>query len=257
MAIIKCAVCGRSFLSRGVRVCPSCMRSYRALIRKKKCIEYLGGKCAKCGRTDEAVLTFHHIDSTQKNFNISDWIGMSPGFETMTWDELKSEIDKTTCLCFNCHRLEHYRHPELKEYIPYLTKEQRQELEADIIHDSELLTILNDEEAIRDSLMTVEEPTDIALELQRHQDKLEALLKEPASTTEIRTCLFCGESYTEDRESFCSDYCQQEAAQLALELDIKRPKYIEELATLGMTGTLQKHGWKRKQLTKRLPFLMW
>lgn len=57
----------------------------------------LGGKCNKCGETDMFKLHFHHIDPTQKEFQISKITAHVP------WPIIKQEIDKCILLCANCH----------------------------------------------------------------------------------------------------------------------------------------------------------
>ncbi len=54
-------------------------------------------KCADCGTTDPAVLTFDHVKG-KKKYNIASMT--SKGFSL---DALKTEIDKTEIVCFNCH----------------------------------------------------------------------------------------------------------------------------------------------------------
>ena len=63
---------------------------------KQKLVEYKGGKCEKCGY-NRCIdnLTFHHLDPSKKDFQIS---GASKSFET-----LKKETDKCQMLCRNCH----------------------------------------------------------------------------------------------------------------------------------------------------------
>lgn len=38
--------------------------------KKLKSINYLGGKCKKCGESNISKLTFHHINTYEKNSNI-------------------------------------------------------------------------------------------------------------------------------------------------------------------------------------------
>lgn len=74
----------------------------RHLKFKSWAIEYLGGKCKRCGLVDKTcVYDFHHYDPTTKDVAFSLLLGHS--FETM-----KIEIDKCILLCANCHRLVHY-----------------------------------------------------------------------------------------------------------------------------------------------------
>lgn len=68
--------------------------------KKKKLIEYKGGKCQVCGYNKcEQALEFHHIDSTQKEFDISS--------NSYSFEKMKLEADKCALLCANCHREVH------------------------------------------------------------------------------------------------------------------------------------------------------
>lgn len=63
---------------------------------KQKLVEYKGGKCLKCGYNKYfGNLTFHHRDPLQKDFTISG--------QSISFDKLKSEVDKCELLCHNCH----------------------------------------------------------------------------------------------------------------------------------------------------------
>ena len=65
--------------------------------RKLECINYKGGKCARCGYDKyPGALDFHHIDPTQKEFDISK-------LRTYNIEKLKPELDKCICVCKNCH----------------------------------------------------------------------------------------------------------------------------------------------------------
>lgn len=66
---------------------------------KKMAIEYKGGKCQKCGYNKcNAALEFHHIDSNEKDFNIS-----KKG-HCRSWEKVKDELDKCILVCSNCHK---------------------------------------------------------------------------------------------------------------------------------------------------------
>lgn len=72
------------------------MQSYRVGV-KQKCIEYKGGKCHICGYDKcKAALSFHHLDSSQKDYTISGG--------TKSFENLKSELDKCILVCSNCHQ---------------------------------------------------------------------------------------------------------------------------------------------------------
>ncbi len=65
-------------------------------------VEYLGGKCIKCGYSKyPEVLEFHHKDPSTKEFNL----GLN-GL-TRSWERTKKEIEKCDLLCANCHRERH------------------------------------------------------------------------------------------------------------------------------------------------------
>ena len=66
---------------------------------KIKCVEYKGGKCVVCGyKKYIGALEFHHLDRTQKSFNISN-------LRSYTFDQtVIDELDKCALVCANCHR---------------------------------------------------------------------------------------------------------------------------------------------------------
>ncbi len=72
--------------------------------RKLKYIEYKGGKCENCGYDKcPAVLEFHHLDPSKKDFSITSH--KSP----KVWELVKPELDKCILFCANCHREEHFK----------------------------------------------------------------------------------------------------------------------------------------------------
>ena len=64
--------------------------------RKSYCLEYLGGKCVKCGTTHN--LEFDHIKRDTKKYNITRKVDK-------TFDILKEELDKCQLLCYDCHKI--------------------------------------------------------------------------------------------------------------------------------------------------------
>jgi deoxycytidylate deaminase len=65
---------------------------------KLQAIEYKGGKCIKCGYNKcPAALTFHHIDSSLKEF------GIAQNGNIKSFERMKPELDKCLLLCHNCH----------------------------------------------------------------------------------------------------------------------------------------------------------
>jgi len=62
-------------------------------------IEYKGGRCILCGYDKcQEALEFHHTDSSQKDF------GVSQDGLTRSWERVKNELDKCIMVCANCHR---------------------------------------------------------------------------------------------------------------------------------------------------------
>lgn len=62
---------------------------------KKKAILYKGSCCLLCGYNRcEAALHFHHVNSFEKEFNISD---------QSNWSKIEQELEKCVLLCSNCH----------------------------------------------------------------------------------------------------------------------------------------------------------
>lgn len=72
------------------------------LEKKEKIQEIKKSKeCSKCGEKRYYLLDFHHIDSTKKDFQISQ--GESRG-----WNKIQLELEKCVPLCSNCHREFHH-----------------------------------------------------------------------------------------------------------------------------------------------------
>ena len=61
--------------------------------RRKKIIDYLGGKCIKCGSKEK--LEIDHINANEKVCNVKD---------NLTFKTMKEEIDKCQVLCYDCHK---------------------------------------------------------------------------------------------------------------------------------------------------------
>ena len=191
-----CPICKSATVSGNNKICGSCLRIYQRIYRKKKAIEYLGGKCAKCGRTDLPTLTFHHVDPSLKNYNISEWVVGKTGYN-MSWETVKRELDKCIVLCYNCHKYEHDHGQTLKDYLPYLSKKQRRLLERELLTDEELFQFWDNDNVLNDLVM--------------NRSEAEAMARVNSSNN----CLFCGEPSV---GYFCSDYCKQEAQREAASL---------------------------------------
>lgn len=99
-------LCGSCNVSRefykGSNCCKSCdnkRRSGRQIELKIRAITYKGGKCTRCGYDQHyAALTFHHLRDKEMVWN---------QMRSLTWEKVKSELDKCELLCVNCHYIEH------------------------------------------------------------------------------------------------------------------------------------------------------
>ncbi len=74
---------------------------------KETLVALKGGKCERCGY-DKCIqaLEFHHLDPTQKEFNLSTLRGGAIKHSLI-------EIEKCILLCSNCHKEEHFNNPLL------------------------------------------------------------------------------------------------------------------------------------------------
>lgn len=81
-------------------------------IIKRWVVEEKGGKCTICGYNKcEEALELHHLDPSEKEFNISD-----RNLRYSDWPMIKKEIEKGVLVCSNCHREIHTGlHPEFLE----------------------------------------------------------------------------------------------------------------------------------------------
>ena len=70
--------------------------------------------CQKCGEKRYWVIDYHHIDPSQKDFQVT-------YYKTSKLETLKTEIKKCIPLCSNCHRDFHYYEKQtrisIKEYL--------------------------------------------------------------------------------------------------------------------------------------------
>lgn len=82
--------------------CKKCAKRYSFEKRrfiKKKCVEYKGGECVKCGyKRNYSALEFHHV-TDDKDFLITK--------SSYSWDKIRAELDKCILLCSICHKEEH------------------------------------------------------------------------------------------------------------------------------------------------------
>jgi predicted RNA-binding Zn-ribbon protein involved in translation (DUF1610 family) len=97
-----CVICKSKTKSTRKR-CDSCNTKIRRYRAKKASVQYLGGKCKKCGWSGNlAGYDFHHLDPEKKDFKPS-----ANELANKSWIKVKEELDKCELLCAICHRLEH------------------------------------------------------------------------------------------------------------------------------------------------------
>jgi hypothetical protein len=109
-----CTICGKEYIyqrnsrhssvkpgfsigGHRAKCCGSCKTQKHNVLKKKRCVEYKGGKCSICGYNNyTGSLQFHHVDPNEKDFEIGrNW--------SKKWNDLKRELDKCILVCANCH----------------------------------------------------------------------------------------------------------------------------------------------------------
>ena len=75
-------------------------------------------RCVDCGQRHPATLHFHHRDSEDKAFNISE--AVNKGYSL---DRIKKEIEKCIVLCANCHFIRHYNTRKKNQTSPGIAGE--------------------------------------------------------------------------------------------------------------------------------------
>ena len=72
-------------------------------VLKKKAVDFLGGKCSKCGYNKcMAALDFHHKQKRENHHKENDISVMITALKH--WEVIKKELKKCILLCANCHR---------------------------------------------------------------------------------------------------------------------------------------------------------
>jgi len=102
----KCGKCGETdpskFYGHKKEICGKCHNHYttqQGMDKKKRAVEYKGGKCSSCGYSKcVEALDFHHVSDKDPNWKSA---------RGWSWDRLEKELDKCVLLCANCHREEH------------------------------------------------------------------------------------------------------------------------------------------------------
>ena len=125
--MVECKICDRMYeynrkKGHTLGICNSCIVTRQRQERKRKCLDYKGGKCEKCGY-DRCMraLVFHHLDPSQKDFPIS-------GNQALReWDLILKELDKCVLLCSNCHMEVHDEEAEKRKSKQRQQQQQQRE----------------------------------------------------------------------------------------------------------------------------------
>jgi len=75
-------------------------------------------RCVDCGQRHPATLHFHHRNSEDKVFNISDAV-----YKGFSLDRIEKEISKCIVLCANCHAIRHFNMRNKKQTSPGIAGE--------------------------------------------------------------------------------------------------------------------------------------
>lgn len=105
----KCKHCGLEIIGRrpNAKFCTrKCTTKFHVSEarrkRKRKLVDYFGGKCIRCGYSKSIwALQFHHRDPTTKEYALG-----ADGC-TRSWERDLAEANKCDLICANCHAEEH------------------------------------------------------------------------------------------------------------------------------------------------------
>jgi hypothetical protein len=88
--------------------------TYALLWAKKiRAINAKGDKCSICGENNIFKLTFHHLNSEEKEITINK-------LRNARWSAIEKEIEKCELLCFNCHSELHQKEDALDHRRAFL-----------------------------------------------------------------------------------------------------------------------------------------
>jgi hypothetical protein len=76
--------------------------------KNKYILSVKAGGCVLCSEIHPSCLDFHHLDETNKSFNIGEHPNNGVGLK-----KLKEEVSKCILLCSNCHRKLHFARKSL------------------------------------------------------------------------------------------------------------------------------------------------
>lgn len=98
-------------------------------------VNFLGGKCIRCGFSHAEAIDFHHIDASKKSFTIGDHRVRYP----LKSQKYIKELQKCVPLCKNCHAEFHAGRFDLEPLLHKLPKFNENTEKQDSIRDDSLL----------------------------------------------------------------------------------------------------------------------
>lgn len=104
--ICECCQKNIKYKNGAVKLCYNCKNKSKKLAYRISSANYKNNECEICGIKritidDLEMFDFHHIDRSNKSFELGDGIG------SRKWQIIKQELDKCMMLCANCHRKQH------------------------------------------------------------------------------------------------------------------------------------------------------
>lgn len=73
-------------------------------VKKRKYVDYLGGKCKHCNENRLPCITFHHLNPKNKITEVTSMINNRR--INATEEDILTEVEKCILLCSNCHKIE-------------------------------------------------------------------------------------------------------------------------------------------------------
>lgn len=110
----KCVHCGETdpekFYGHKHTICGKCHLKYTHDLgreKRKKALDFLGGKCTICGFNKyHCSLEIHHLDPNKKDVGFTN-------YRYWKWSRIENELAGCVLLCSNCHSALHYGLVEL------------------------------------------------------------------------------------------------------------------------------------------------
>ena len=117
----NCKVCGKILIGKQTMYCSitcknSVHQSYasqkkRGLERKLHFVKILGGKCTKCGYSNNlAALAFHHLNGKEFKLDVR-------SLSNRKLEPILKEVAKCKLLCHNCHAETHFPNLDLAKLL--------------------------------------------------------------------------------------------------------------------------------------------